>query len=671
MKYVFRFLLLLLASRGHLAEGQLVPRYYHSILLDSVGLRFPGGGQLAQPILNPFKPVRIATRLNLIYPAGYANESNGQPLYAISLNTQYNYTQLINRFNDSLHVGWSRPTLGLPVPWPGRPRYYILIGPTHSRQLPPLDYSLSYTILDQQGNGGRGWISDDSAYFPLRDTLMAETQSLLARHRSGHGFWLLNIRPSGDLIAHRVDSTGVRLPPVVSQLAPFNITTSTSTMRLRLSLNQRRAVITIDRLDGGAMALDTTDLIGLNFDDSTGRFTDPQLFYRYGFAQGLDSLDGPIHLLALSPQGRYAYCYQYIVTDTLALTNRLDLYQYDLLAGSQAAVRASARRLSSRTVDGRDWHNVFVGPDARVYLPVTRGSVDVIDCPDQPAPACSFRPSAITFPTRRFVFPGSSIDAFFTFPTPHADILPLVQVSGATARDQACMGQPVTFALTQATGLDSARWTFGDGSPAAAGLAVSHAFVQPGTYAVTGVYFYRCAQDTVRRTITISAPLTAPLLRADSLRCGQPTTLRVRAPADVAWQWADGASADTVRTVSQPGTYGVRWQRGGCAGAEQFPVAAPVPCPPLVLPNILTPDGDGRNDAFRVEAPGPWTLRVYNRWGRQVWQSAPGAYATEWAGQGVPAGTYYYLLTRPATPAGGGAAATEAASYKGWVEVVR
>ncbi len=662
MKTHFRLLLLLLVLQNFMADAQSVPRYYHSILLDSVGLQFPGGGQLARPIPNPFRPIRIpATGPTLKYPKGAVNDVNGQLLYAASFNTQYGYPQLINRSGDSLNGGYIYD-FGLSVPWPGRPRYHLLIG-TAPYSTTSTNYPLTYGILDRQGNGGSGRVSFDSAYFPLRDTLIAGSQPLLARHRSGHGFWVLNIRPSGDLIAHRIDSSGVRLPAVVSRVGAFSLGGINRNMRLRLSLNQRRAVFTTGALSGGTTA-DSVDVVGLNFDDSTGQFTDPRLIYRYGFAQRFDSLYGPITLLALSPQGRYGYCYQYI-TDTSTTLNRLNLYQYDLWAGTQAAVRASVRRVASRGSGGLPWHHVFVGPDARVYLPITSGSVDVIDCPDQPAPSCAFRPAAVVFPRRRYTTSGTPIDAFVTFSTPYADVLPTVRVGGATARDEACVGETVTFALTQASGLDSARWHFGDGT-SAPGLAVGHAYALPGRYPVVGVYYYRCAQDTVRRTLTVAAPPAPLLLPPADTACDQLAALRVRAPADVTWQWADGAAPDSVRRLTAPGLYALTWQRGGCRGREEVRVLAPRPCPALTLPNILTPaTADGRNDRFVVAAPGPWRLTIYSRWGRVVWQSAATGYADEWDAHGLPAGTYYYHLeAMPANPA-------PATTYRGWVEVVR
>lgn len=68
--------------------------------------------------------------------------------------------------------------------------------------------------------------------------------------------------------------------------------------------------------------------------------------------------------------------------------------------------------------------------------------------------------------------------------------------------------------------------------------------------------------------------------------------------------------------------------------------------PDLVLPNVITPNGDGINDALCFEAfqdlENCFELSVYNRIGRQVFHSfQPGQC---WQAREVPAGVYYYIL---------------------------
>jgi gliding motility-associated-like protein/uncharacterized repeat protein (TIGR01451 family) len=84
----------------------------------------------------------------------------------------------------------------------------------------------------------------------------------------------------------------------------------------------------------------------------------------------------------------------------------------------------------------------------------------------------------------------------------------------------------------------------------------------------------------------------------------------------------------------------------------------------IFIPNVITPNGDGKNDAFVIVGieryPGS-VLLIYNRWGNQVFQSKN--YQNEWRGTGLNDGTYYYIL-KLNTPDG-------IRPYKGWIELLR
>ena len=83
----------------------------------------------------------------------------------------------------------------------------------------------------------------------------------------------------------------------------------------------------------------------------------------------------------------------------------------------------------------------------------------------------------------------------------------------------------------------------------------------------------------------------------------------------------------------------------------------------IVIPNVFTPNGDGKNDRFVIvglnKYPGS-SLRVYNRWGNEVYRSE--SYNNDWDGSNLNDGTYYYILLLN-TPQG-------KQPYKGWIELL-
>ncbi len=100
-------------------------------------------------------------------------------------------------------------------------------------------------------------------------------------------------------------------------------------------------------------------------------------------------------------------------------------------------------------------------------------------------------------------------------------------------------------------------------------------------------------------------------------------------------------------------------------------------CAFFLLPNIFTPNGDGKNDVFRPKTASTvlrTRIQVFNRWGRKVYESDQDPYIN-WtgaaAGEGntnglVSGGLYYYLAEVQFADAN-----NTRRTFKGWVEVVR
>ncbi|MDX5417959.1 MAG: gliding motility-associated C-terminal domain-containing protein, partial [Hymenobacteraceae bacterium] len=96
----------------------------------------------------------------------------------------------------------------------------------------------------------------------------------------------------------------------------------------------------------------------------------------------------------------------------------------------------------------------------------------------------------------------------------------------------------------------------------------------------------------------------------------------------------------------------------------------------FLLPNIITPNGDGKNDVFRPDRRAAFIrstkFKVFNRWGVKVYESSEDPYinwpGTNNDGKRLTDGVYYYeaevefITIDPAQ---------ERNTYKGWVEIVR
>ena len=197
------------------------------------------------------------------------------------------------------------------------------------------------------------------------------------------------------------------------------------------------------------------------------------------------------------------------------------------------------------------------------------------------------------------------------------------------------------------------RWQ--DGSTSATYLAQSS-----GTYSVAVTTAQGCTGTALSRVVLGQAPAVS--LGADTLVCPNAVwTLRPGPqPAGTLYRWQDGSTAPTY-LAHGPGQYSVqvRASASGCP-ATATRIAAAASCL-VVIPNIITPNGDPQNEFFTLTGltPADWHLRIFDRWGRQIYDQA--RYDNRWNATGQAAGIYYYQLSNAST----------GARYQGWVEVMR
>jgi gliding motility-associated-like protein len=91
----------------------------------------------------------------------------------------------------------------------------------------------------------------------------------------------------------------------------------------------------------------------------------------------------------------------------------------------------------------------------------------------------------------------------------------------------------------------------------------------------------------------------------------------------------------------------------GCIQTDTIPLVCNIPS--VVITQLLTPNGDGKNDTWIIQGINNFpkaVVNVYNRWGNLVYNSVP--YNNNWDGKSnsslslgtgyLPAGTYYYVV---------------------------
>jgi gliding motility-associated-like protein len=165
------------------------------------------------------------------------------------------------------------------------------------------------------------------------------------------------------------------------------------------------------------------------------------------------------------------------------------------------------------------------------------------------------------------------------------------------------------------------------------------------TVAAQGIYWVKVKTscETVSDTIRISmpVPLVVDLGEDRTICAGQTVILGTELADAVSYQWQDGTTEASL-SVSAEGSYSVRVWNGCVEKMDTVKVSVLDP-KNLILPNVITPNNDLKNDVFVIPAILHGSqLKIYNRWGENIYQSS--SYNNSWSGEDRSAGTYYYTL---------------------------
>lgn len=224
--------------------------------------------------------------------------------------------------------------------------------------------------------------------------------------------------------------------------------------------------------------------------------------------------------------------------------------------------------------------------------------------------------------------------------------------SGFTVdRSSVCEGECLHFADTSDANRNIFNWYFeGAATPQANDSGPANiCYPAAGTYDVTLVTHYECGRDSIVKEdyITVSAKPAAEIIADTSVLCyGEEKILASVSNGPVTW--STGATTGTI-SIRNPGVY-LLIAENQCGRVVDTVVIDYEKCPCNVwLPNAFTPNSDGKNERYGAIGDCIFThyrLSIFNRWGQEVFQSAPDI--NEWDGRfdgtDAPEGLYMALL---------------------------
>jgi gliding motility-associated-like protein len=533
---------------------------------------------------------------------------------------------------NALRGHWSSTQSALIVPQPGsNTRYYIFttVAQAFSFYYPP---ALYYSVVDLSLNGGNGDLVSWNNI--LIDTT---TEKLTAvGNCDGSRFWIVGHKWNCDsFYAFQLTSTGLSAP--VKSKAGLVHTTPTGSVNteatgyMKFSPDGKKIGLVIPGQPNKVEIFD--------FDFNTGTIANP--------VTDLVSLPAVanegVYGCSFSPDGSKFYVSAFV--DPMARK----VFQYDMNAGSAAAILASRADVALQSDTTRTAGALQIGPDGKMYVVTLHSnSVDVIHNPNAAGAACNYEPKAI------YLAAGS--EGRLGLPCFAESLLasPAIPEFKLPGQRSICPGDtvwatqdPHTFTITPATNV----WVSTDST------LVSFSPDTTTTYTV--ISSSPCTvSDTAVFTVYVSkGPAAAFVFNPEDPQPADISlTLANQSSQADSYQWFDAQgtflSSAKDHILPHPGlgkfcytlvatdSVGCKDTAERCISIEKHG--------PLFIPNSFSPNGDGLNDIFRVYGLYRDLLEfsVFNRYGERIFHTTD--MGQGWNGQYkaklCDAGTYYYLI---------------------------
>lgn len=247
----------------------------------------------------------------------------------------------------------------------------------------------------------------------------------------------------------------------------------------------------------------------------------------------------------------------------------------------------------------------------------------------------------------------SFYDPEYRRPSPYASFRPEVAVAPAY-----CAESPVVLSGSTQVGVDSLVWELGGArNYRQKDTDTLSLQLSPGTYTLRVKSYKYCLEEEVRDTFRVEDRPFFTLSQDTLYSCeGKVVALPAPDTSNGAWAWVE--AGDTVHQ-GRPGNWYRAEASNSCGISSDSAFIREVN---IETPNLITPNGDGRNDCFEplnapeVNSLGTDAFRIYSQWGGLIYEDN----RCRWCPGNVPPGLYFFELTT-----------AQRCTSKGWVEVVK
>jgi gliding motility-associated-like protein len=235
-------------------------------------------------------------------------------------------------------------------------------------------------------------------------------------------------------------------------------------------------------------------------------------------------------------------------------------------------------------------------------------------------------------------------------------VKPTLTAAGATSF---CAGGSVVLNASAAT---TYTW-YRNGTVITGATAQSYTATQAGRYVVIGTNADNCKSDSSAAvTVLVNDPPAAPAgISGDTVVIARyPYTYTATPSAGATsyiWTlpsgWSGTSTTNTINATSgtNSGVISVVAVANGC-NSTATTLRVTVKYDKVTIPDVITPNGDGFNDKWKILRPNGMkvSVAIFNRWGQQVYKNED--YRNDWDGVGtggflgknLPNGTYFFVV---------------------------
>ncbi len=559
-------------------------------------------GENAGMSFNSVKPVALTDgTLNTSEGCASICDSNGMLLFYTDGTKVWNRSHQLMPNGNGLNGNPSTTQSAIIVQCPStNSKYYVF---TVDKEAGP--NGLNYSEIDMDLQGGSGDVTSKKN-IPILTPICEKVTAI--KHGNNIDWWIVtHLHNSNTFNCFLLNSSGISSTPILSSVGNVLTNHPLSTIGyLKASL------------DGSKIAIANThegNVEVFDFDKNTGKLSNPL---------NLNHLPKGVYGIEFSPNSKLLYASEN--------GNYIELFQYNLLAGSDSAVVNSKIKVGNTRGHGA----LQIAPDGRIYQ--ARGGsayLGVIKYPNKRGLSCNFVSDGFWLNGKK------SILGLPNFPNATFDFKKDITAVNLCFEDSTLFGFLSNYLV------DSVLWIFDDPLTGVYNISnetqPSHMFSKPGVYNVRLITYSESIIDTTFKLITInSIPLID--LGSDVNLCFSKATTLDASLTNATYLWQNNSTMSSIE-VSTPGKYWVTVNVNNCIATDTIYVFKDSCEVRLKLPNVFTPNADGANDLFiPIESYGIASMNtsIYSRWGNLVFKSSNGE--IEWDGGNLSEGTYFWII---------------------------